>query len=328
MIRFAWRQQRVVILLWVAAVAAVIGYMLVVGLAYQHDAHILVTHRCLATSGPRPTFCVADTMALANDRRQLSYVAGMLYALPCLGGVVLGAPLVAGELERKTNRLAWTQGRSRTAWMLSKWAVAAAAVVVPMTVVAVIAAWWHVAVGQLDVIEPRYFDLTGFVVVAYALFALALGTVLGTLLRRTAAAGLAAVVGFGLFRWWIRDGVRSSYLAPAASTHPTPFGAPDFPGSAWWLSEGWASTVGASASKVQRVVDACTRRAFPPGSTDSPAEQARLGACATAHHVQSVIWYQPGSHFWPFQWIEAGIFVGAAVLFLGATVWLVRRWRA
>ncbi len=35
--------------------------------------------------------------------------------------------------------------------------------------------------------------------------------------------------------------------------------------------------------------------------------------------------YQPGSRFWPFQWIEGGWLLALSVLLIAATVWLVRR---
>ena len=35
--------------------------------------------------------------------------------------------------------------------------------------------------------------------------------------------------------------------------------------------------------------------------------------------------YQPGSRFWPFQWIEGGWLLALSVLLIAATVWLVGR---
>jgi hypothetical protein len=35
--------------------------------------------------------------------------------------------------------------------------------------------------------------------------------------------------------------------------------------------------------------------------------------------------YQPGSRYWPFQWIEGGWLLALSVLLIAATVWLVRR---
>jgi len=35
--------------------------------------------------------------------------------------------------------------------------------------------------------------------------------------------------------------------------------------------------------------------------------------------------YQPADRFWPFQFIEAGIFVALTATALGATIWLLHR---
>ncbi|GIH15519.1 hypothetical protein [Rugosimonospora africana] len=35
--------------------------------------------------------------------------------------------------------------------------------------------------------------------------------------------------------------------------------------------------------------------------------------------------YQPGSRFWPFQWIEGGWLLTLSVLLIAVTVWVVRR---
>ena len=38
-----------------------------------------------------------------------------------------------------------------------------------------------------------------------------------------------------------------------------------------------------------------------------------------------VVTYQPADRFWPFQFIEAGIFVALTAAALGATIWLLHR---
>jgi hypothetical protein len=45
----------------------------------------------------------------------------------------------------------------------------------------------------------------------------------------------------------------------------------------------------------------------------------------TKHGYTHLISYQPGSRFWPFQWIEGGWLLALSVLLIAATVWLVRR---
>ena len=45
----------------------------------------------------------------------------------------------------------------------------------------------------------------------------------------------------------------------------------------------------------------------------------------TQHGYIQWISYQPGSRFWPFQWIEGGWLLALSVLLIAATVWLVGR---
>jgi hypothetical protein len=43
------------------------------------------------------------------------------------------------------------------------------------------------------------------------------------------------------------------------------------------------------------------------------------------HGYTQWISYQPGSWFWPFQWIEGGWLLALSVRLIAATIWLVRR---
>jgi hypothetical protein len=42
-------------------------------------------------------------------------------------------------------------------------------------------------------------------------------------------------------------------------------------------------------------------------------------------HSRSVVTYQPGSRFWPFQWAEIRVFPAAALALCGLTYWWLRR---
>jgi hypothetical protein len=44
----------------------------------------------------------------------------------------------------------------------------------------------------------------------------------------------------------------------------------------------------------------------------------------TQHGYTFWVSYQPGSRFWPFQWIEGGWLLALSVLLVATTVWLVR----
>jgi hypothetical protein len=56
------------------------------------------------------------------------------------------------------------------------------------------------------------------------------------------------------------------------------------------------------------------------------ANQAYLKALhACLASFRQVVTYQPASRYWPFQWYETAIFVGAALLLGGFCVWRVSR---
>jgi hypothetical protein len=50
-------------------------------------------------------------------------------------------------------------------------------------------------------------------------------------------------------------------------------------------------------------------------------------ACITrlSSTLHTVVTYQPGSRFWPFQWAEMGIFLAGALALCGLTYWWLRR---
>ncbi len=110
-----WRQHRLEgawVLIFGAALAAVTGFV-----AYQlHPANCpgLVSGYCFKDD-------VAGQVAQQLLRFDLSQYA--LVVLPALAGAFIGCSLVAREIENGTHRLAWTQGVTRTRWLLVKLAL-------------------------------------------------------------------------------------------------------------------------------------------------------------------------------------------------------------
>ena len=94
---------------------------------------------------------------------------------------------------------------------------------------------------------------------------------------------------------------------------------PNLPGSAWVVSQ-WYAKDGRFAfpSRGSQLVSALSR--YCPGNFNgSPAQ------CLSRHGYTQWSSYQPGSRFWPFQWIEGGWLLALSVLLIAATIWLVRR---
>ena len=167
--------------------------------------------------------------------------------------------------------------------------------------------------------STRVFDLRGVAFAAWTLAAFAIGVLAGDAhppgrprdrrhpgrLRRARLRGRA---------------VAARALHDAAGHHSNP----NLPGSAWIISQWY--------TKGGRPVSQSALSQHPPGRPPSSARD-RAGYSQTTSTVQYLTqhgytqWtsYQPGSRFWPFQWIEGGWLLALSVLLIAATVWLVRR---
>ena len=240
----------------------------------------------------------------------------VLTALPGLLGLALGASLVADEFRRGTNRLAWSQSISRTRWLVGKLAVGTVVVGGLTGLLMPLLGWWSGAMNSGLDIQPKLFDITGVVVVGYALFAFMLGAALGAIIRRPGWAFAAGVPLFALVRLLV-GAVRSTLVSPVSLVEPFQGSEPN----GWVLHYGYVPigrttpAAGRTWSTLSHQAGVCFSRA------SSSAGEAR---CALVAHLHWVWQYQPESHYWSLQWAEIAIFVGAALACLGATLVAVR----
>ena len=242
-----------------------------------------------------------------------------LQAVPALIGAFIGAPVLARELETGTFRYAWTQGIGRLRWTVGKLvplAVAAAAAAGAFTV---LFAWYNQPWGAAGYVTPfsaRVFGLLGVAFAAWTLAAFAIGVLAGMLIRRAVpaiAATLAAYAGLAFATGlWLRE----HYITPLVTRSPYP------PGSAWAIS-GWYTKGGTFAFGDHGSGIADTVRQLCGGPC--PGTRVLVPELLAQHGYTHWISYQPGSRFWPFQWIEGGWLLALSVLLIAATVWLVRR---
>jgi ABC-type transport system involved in multi-copper enzyme maturation permease subunit len=243
----------------------------------------------------------------------------VLTALPGLFGLALGASLVGEEVSNQTNRLAWSQSISRTRWLSSKLAVGTAVVVLLTLVLVPILNWWTGAVNLGLDVQPKLFDITGVVIISYALFAFMLGSTLGAFIQRPAWAFAAGIPVFGIIRLAV-GGLRSLLASPAILIQPFQKAPPN----GWVLQSGYlplgrtSPEHGRKWSGYAQQVDSCFNR------VSSLVGQEH---CALVAHVHWVWQYQPESHYWPLQWTETGIYVGLAFVCFVATLIRVRGWR-
>ncbi|MCU1494346.1 MAG: hypothetical protein JWO62_2110 [Acidimicrobiaceae bacterium] len=314
----AWRVQRAQLLGAVVVAAIVMIWLAATGLAMGHD----------------PTWKYWPEGEIF-----------VLDALPALLGLTIGAPVIAGEIYRPTYRLAWSQGVSRTAWLRSKLVVGGAVTVLLAALVTLVLEWWASAVslapstssgGFSDIrVQPTAFDVTGLVVVAYAVFAYGLGVALGAVLRRpgwSIATGLAI---FAVVRLAVERLVRPTLVSPSTVANFTSVFSGTFShtvSNGWLLGAGWlplGRTVPAPGStwsgQLPAAIVACDDHIAAKRTAAFNAAQAHCGLAAHLHWVAE---YQPMSHYWPLQLGESAIILAMAGVLFAGTVYVVRRWRA
>lgn len=249
----------------------------------------------------------------------LSRMLGLLLALtPPLVGALLGAPLIARELERGTFRLVWTQSRTRGAWLRGSVLAAALAALALVGAITLTTMWWR---APLDAILGRFqdgFELEGVVPLAYVLFALALGIVVGVIMRSSVPAILVTLTGYYLIHIPLGF-LRARYLPPLTLTYnpaaAIPANGPQL--GDWQLTSGFVDS--ASHPISQDLINTIC------GAGDPTTVGNPTSACVHAHGWLYQITWQPDSRFWLFQGIESAIFVALAAALLALAVWWVRR---
>ena len=152
-----------------------------------------------------------------------------LPALLAFIGAMVGAPLVAREVEQRTQLAAWTQSVSRRRWYITKIGTLATALVVAGLTAGAANAWLQHQLTAGDTTSSRWswFVSINLAVGGEAALAFALGVAFGALLRRTLPAIGAALAGFAVLlvgARWI-----ALVLTPASTTTGPRFAAP--PGS-------------------------------------------------------------------------------------------------
>ncbi|MEU6864310.1 ABC transporter permease [Streptomyces sp. NPDC046876] len=243
----------------------------------------------------------------------MQYAGTGLLFLPMLVGAFVAGPLTARELESGTWRLTLTQSAGPRAWLGAKVLVAATAAALASAVLVGIYrfGWSRVPnTYQLHWADRGTYEATGPVLVAYCLLGVALGVLVGQLVRRTLAAmavtGLltgVVVLGFGFLRWSLLPTQTDILPFPGS-----PFGAP---GSALVTDRGLITGSGERLPD-----DACFARTKNMGVC--PADMD-----VTARYVE----FHPASHHWPTQLIETSVALALAAVALWAAFRLARAGR-
>ncbi|HLN06912.1 MAG TPA: ABC transporter permease subunit [Acidimicrobiales bacterium] len=322
----AWRVQRLQFLAAAAAVLIFALWLLTTAM-HEHTALTIFSQRC---SGGQPApICAILGHRYFQSQRWDSANRLILYAIPGILGVILGAPLVAREVEHGTSRVAWTQSITRTHWLAAKLLVAGLVTAAVIGLLIPLEQWWTGTLQLGPHINPDTFDVSGIVNLGYGLFAFMLGAALGAVFRRTGWAIVAGLPLFVLFRALVRFTIRPGLVSPEfATASPNPF-APSI-GNAWALNSGYVP-LGRTTPATGQTWNSGTNaffRCFSPALKQFQGSDAVAGAhCATVTKLHFVVRYQPESRYWALQTAETAVFLAAGLVLLGITVLAVRRWR-
>ena len=308
----------------------------------------------LAVTGPRlARLHGTDLYDLLRPSDLRLFRAGVfiLAVVPAVVGAFWGAPLVARELEAGTHRLVWNQSVTRSRWLLMKIGMTTLVAAVAVGALSLAITWWSAPIdgatssarGGLSMrLTPIAFGMRGLVPVAETVFAVALGILLGVLLRRALPAMALTLAVMVFVQVAVPNWVRP-HLLPATSmtvvisrdTLDEIRGTPDAveaigvhtPHHGDWVISQQTTLNGHNASLPAWFSD-CLPAPPPPGATAVKQRGPDLSDCfdrLTAAGYRQHVVYQPVSRFWPLQWMETGFYLLLSVLLTFVTLRAARR---
>ena len=283
----------------------------------------------------------ADTSNQFADIPSFTPLIVALRLFPLVIGAFVGAPLIAREMESGTYRFAWTQGVGRVRLLIVTLAMLALIVTPVAVAIGFLLGGWYIhpyaviniAVGSQW--QSGLFTTTWWMTPVWTLFALALGTLVGALVKRTVAAiaTTAVVIGgvllaAGLYVTRIFNfgtvtssrmllfGMNSGPLDSVATRGQGPAGS--------WLVRAWFTgpdghVLGIKAAK--RVSIHVERLLESAGGHNNPVAARHWLA---AHHYTYWVSYQPASHFWILQAIVGLVILGFTLLCVVASARCIR----
>lgn len=316
MIWLTWRLQRLELGVMAAILALLSVYLIATGTSIAALYHNL-SPACAAAGG-NGVPCDQLTSAITAKTAPYLSLFDWLPLVPLGFAILAAAPLLL-QLEHGTYRLVWTQSATKEHWLVVMLGATLLMTVTAAAGLDLLTSWWN---QPLDAVIGRWnksFDVEGVVPIAYAVFAFALVTVAGALLRRSVAAIGVAFAGFLVARYAITTWLRPEYLAPLR--YSWRIGHPVYrqviPNSAWEVASGISNSHGAIFDPT------VVNRICPWKAANAVGGQA-LTPCLRHHDwLYNTTLYQPVSRFWPFQFIESAMYLGMAAVLLGVAIWWV-----
>ena len=324
-----WRQYRIQAAISTALLVAFAIFTVITGLHLATEWHQSLL-ACTAAND-----CNTGGGLFEGDKG-VGLVVIMTLGVPAVLGLFWGAPLVASELETGTLQWTWMQSVTRVRWFAAKAGCLMLAAAVWGGAVAALVTWWSGPRNALylDKFTAGNFDIQGFAPVGYALFAMALGILAGTVLRRTVPAMAVTLGGFIAVRVVITLWVRQHYIA-AVTTYYSLTSNFTARGSSWIFSQGLTGPHGPLSQATGTAQPDAGVMLFDgvpvsnlPAACQAAANSTNPSAansCLASAHIQQYITYQPASRYWAFQGIETGVYVLLAAALVAATIAIIRR---
>jgi hypothetical protein len=316
-----WRQHRAALVGVAALLGAVAVWLWLAGLQLHH------AWAAAAACHPAGSFACGDLVTRFNGMDDFLANGFILQAVPALIGAFAGAPVLAREMETGTFRYAWTQGFGRWRWTLAKLVLLAVMVGAAAGAISVLFSWYYqpyfaagnqvLGLSEASPFAPGLFDLHGVAFAAWTLAAFAIGALAGMLIRRVVPAIAATLAAYAGLAFAAGGFLRQHYLTPLLTSNP------NVPGSAWIISQWW--TKGGHLVSQSALSQVLQQGAPPLAGKGGIPQAPNVTQYLNQHGYTQWTSYQPGSRFWPFQWIEGGWLLALSVLLIAATVWLVRR---
>ena len=332
----AWRLQRSVFLFFVVLGLILIAYAIVSGLHIEALRHQWLGQPCHGGNGFAPKYlslCQTENRRYFNSLGAGTYVHWFAVLPTAVLGLLLGANVVAGEVDRHTARVAWTQSITRGRWFATKVAVALGSLVV-LAIPLFITVTWFLGISKWPPrISTNGFTYSGWLPLAIGVFAFTLAAIVGTMLRRPGWTLATALIALALVAWTMQNDVRA-HLVPLHSTTiewslvtkgGVTVGKPSTgaPTNAWVLFNGYVPVdygntppTSGQATSWMYAVNRC------PSDVVFPTQYM---ACLKKLGLHNVEVYVADSEYWTLQLREGSLYLASAAVLLGANLLLVRR---
>lgn len=325
MIWLSWRQFRTQAAVGTAALLAIAGYLVFLGVQIR-DAH----DSYLAQCQHRDT-CLEVMSRFTGEYRTLLLILNVLVlVVPAVLGLFWGAPLAAREIETGTHRLVWNQSVTRRRWLAAKLLFVGAATVLVTGVISTLLTWAASPVDEVagDRFSTLAFAARNIVPVAYATFAFVLGTVAGLVLRRTVPAMAVTLLALVVVQVVLPNVVRPHLFTPLTVARPMPAVEierltgglrPENVVKGLTIPDAWVTSTSAFRTADGRTLDDRRYAECTLGTTEPAA------TCLGRLDLHVTVSYHPNDRYWPFQWIESALLLALSLALAGYGMWRIQR---